>query len=251
MKLKIKKIGNPENPPMLFLHGFMGRGSDWTDIANSFSKNYHCLLLDLPGHGDSPIEVTNFNELGDIILKSIGTQKKITIMGYSMGGRIALYLILTYPHLFEKAIIESASPGIKSKEEREIRYQKDLNLLKDVKDLRPFLRAWYDNPLFGALGSIIETLIKKKLENDPKKLQSSLRAFSVGNQPNLWDKLQELSVPTLYISGNEDEKYTKIGQELEGLSLKINREVIQNCAHITHLQNPEKFKSFVNTFLSN
>ncbi|RLA62938.1 MAG: 2-succinyl-6-hydroxy-2,4-cyclohexadiene-1-carboxylate synthase [Epsilonproteobacteria bacterium] len=250
MKLDIKNIGNPKNPPILFLHGFMGKGSDWSKLATELSQNYYCHLIDLPGHGKSTAEVENLKDLTRLILDSLSPKKKLTIIGYSMGGRIALYMILTFPELFNKAIIESASPGIKNIKERETRYQSDLNLLSDIKSFRSFLNSWYENPLFGDLTGLKETLIEEKLENDPEKLKSALKFLSVGNQPNLWEMIKKLSVPTLYISGDRDKKYSQIGEELTELSPMITKKVIKNAAHITHLQNPKEFNTQVALFLS-
>jgi 2-succinyl-6-hydroxy-2,4-cyclohexadiene-1-carboxylate synthase len=231
----------------------MGRGSDWQDLATDLSKDYYCLLLDLPGHGNSPIGNTKtFHDVAELIIKSIDDlEKKIDVVGYSMGGRIAFYLILKFPHLFNRAIIESASPGIKSEKDKRDRYQKDLALLKDLKskeEMISFLKKWYTNPLFGKISKT--TLIEKKSANNPQILNKAQALLSVGNQPSLWKELENLKIPTLYLSGQRDEKYTKIGNEIAKLSPLIITYVFKDCAHITHLENPDKFRLEIESFLS-
>ena len=168
-----------------------------------------------------------------------------------MGGRMGLYLILKFPHLFKRAIIESAGPGIKSSKERVIRFNKDLTLLKDLKskeEMTSFLNKWYESPLFGKISK--KTLIESKSANNPQILNKAIALLSVGNQPSLWEGLEDLKIPTLYLSGQDDEKYTEIGKEIVKLSPLINTSVFENCAHLTHLENPELFKSEVTSFLS-
>ncbi|TDJ05066.1 MAG: 2-succinyl-6-hydroxy-2,4-cyclohexadiene-1-carboxylate synthase [Deltaproteobacteria bacterium] len=253
MLLHIKKLGNPKSPPILFLHGFMGQGSDWTDLAQDLSKDYYCLLLDLPGHGDSPsFDLKSFKEAAQLIIDSISDLgEKFNLIGYSMGGRMGLYLILNFPHLFNKAIIESSSPGIKDDQEREIRFQQDRSIFENVNSqdkFISFLKRWYKNPLFGKIQR--GPLIEKKTLNDPQKLRKAINLLSVGNQPSLWEKIKELEVPTLYLSGQEDKKYTGIGKEVVKLSPIMNLSVFKNTGHITHLENPIEFGSKVKSFLS-
>ena len=45
--------GHPERPTVLFLHGFLGSSADWNDVVAALEKDFYCLVVDLPGHGDS------------------------------------------------------------------------------------------------------------------------------------------------------------------------------------------------------
>ena len=250
MKLNIKKIGESHNPPFIFLHGLMGEGEDWYELAKYFSDKYYCLLVDLPGHGKSTSEVSGFKALAKLILDSVNQNDKLNVIGYSMGGRVALYLILNFPNLFNKAVIESASPGIQSQNEREKRYKSDLDLFSNIRGFRSFLEEWYENPIFGDLKGLKEPIIERKLENDPIRLKKTIKALSVGIQPNFWERIKKLKVPTLYLSGEKDLKYTQIGKDLAKLSPAITNKVINNSGHITHLQNKKEFKSQIENYLN-
>lgn len=70
------------------------------------------------------------------------------LAGYSMGGRIALYLALRFPNLFRKTVIISASPGLKTEEERQTRKESDERLALNIEEnFESFLREWYSQPL--------------------------------------------------------------------------------------------------------
>lgn len=92
---------------LVFLHGFLGTGEDWITIMKTFSGSARCISIDLPGHGKSIIHgVKSSGEepwpsleiIADILHKLIHqvTPVKVTLVGYSMGARIALYLALRF-----------------------------------------------------------------------------------------------------------------------------------------------------------
>ena len=108
---------------LLFLHGFMGSGQDWAETVEAF-PDYRCILVDLPGHGLSagcppglyPMPQAALALLA--VLDGLGVEACVPV-GYSMGGRLALYLALTHPDRCRAVVLESGSPGLASERERE------------------------------------------------------------------------------------------------------------------------------------
>ncbi|CAN0017735.1 unnamed protein product, partial [Heterosigma akashiwo] len=128
--------GSRENPPLLLLHGFMGCKQDWEPFIKLLMNQFCCILIDLPGHGLPP-KICVFPCIHTILLKntiqlyrvleSLGITQ-CCVVGYSMGGRLGLFLAKTYPNIFICASIISANPGIQSLIEKERRWESDLNL---------------------------------------------------------------------------------------------------------------------------
>ena len=121
--------GDPSHPPLLLLHGFMGSSQDFAALLPSLAKHFYCILPDLPGHGET-LTITGFYTFEHTaqallaLLDHLGISQS-HLLGYSMGGRLALYLVCYFPERFRRVVLESASPGLKTVNERQERVKKD------------------------------------------------------------------------------------------------------------------------------
>jgi len=247
------------------LHGFMGRGEDWKAVAESITPAVRCLCPDLPGHGaqryDIPNATTGITDIAAALIEyldgsGIGT---CTLIGYSMGGRIALHTALHYPNRISRLVLVSTSPGLRTEPERTSRFEQDQRLQQELADMgdesaefEAFLRRWYQQPLFSELAkkpALLEPLIQCRMKNNPPALSASLRALSVASQPDCWKELQQLGMPTLVVVGKKDEKYCRIGNKMAALFPKGRLEIIEGCSHSPHVESPEQFIAIMNSFL--
>jgi 2-succinyl-6-hydroxy-2,4-cyclohexadiene-1-carboxylate synthase len=204
------------------LHGFLGDPSDW-ELGGGDAIDALSLLTCLEA---CP---TSFHEAVLAITPQI--PKGATLLGYSMGARVALYMALYFPQNVSRLVMISGSPGIENDVDRQDRYRKDL-ALADRMETQPwpeFLREWYQQPLFEPFrsSSYFETVFKKRLAQDPHQMAQVLRVLSVGNQPSLWGRLPELTIPVTLVSGQLDAKYTQISQKM-----------VQLCPHFRWIQVP-------------
>ena len=100
---------------LVFLHGFLGTGKDWLPIMHTLSMSYKCVSIDLPGHGKTTISGEEMTEpsyyetseaLDSLSMENVAqalsslcgclSKKKVILIGYSMGARIALYMALRF-----------------------------------------------------------------------------------------------------------------------------------------------------------
>lgn len=84
---------------LVFIHGFLGCGDDWQQIVDVLSSDFQCLTLDLPGHGKSQhIEVEGFDDTAAYIIQTISAHINgpFWLVGYSLGGRLSMYLAAMY-----------------------------------------------------------------------------------------------------------------------------------------------------------
>ncbi|MDR0960847.1 MAG: alpha/beta fold hydrolase [Propionibacteriaceae bacterium] len=101
-------------PEVVFLHGLFGRGRNWTTIAQGISPS-SSLLIDLPNHGWSPW-TTQFSYTGmadavaDVLRSRDCPRSPITLVGHSMGGKVAMLVALRYPELVERLVVEDIAP---------------------------------------------------------------------------------------------------------------------------------------------
>ena len=244
--------GNRHDPPLIFLHGFMGISSDWLEITERFESEYYCILPDLPGHGKSVTgtmaEPLNFDfvSLGLVTLMEDLQLTSAGLIGYSMGGRVALYAATRYPERFDALVLEGANPGLQDNKERGDRRVVDEGRAREIEKvgIAGYADIWYEADLFQTLKRHPEKLKKIKSlrkNNDTAWMAKVLRELSLGTQPPLWDKLDALNMPVLLIAGDLDHKYKQIVYQMKDCLKDSRVNLIPETGHNTHVEAPEKF----------
>lgn len=252
--------GDARSPTILFLHGFMGSAADWEDVTAALRGDNRCLAVDLPGHGDTlglPPETYSVEGAARALLDLLDELEivRLVLAGYSMGGRLALYLALRHPELCAGLFLESSSPGIEDASEREARRRSDeaKAVRLESGDFETFLRDWYSQSLFASLSRDEERLqktIEARLRNDPKELARSLCRMSTGRQPSLWGELASLQAPAIAVAGELDEKYVCISRRMASLSPRMRDAVVPGVGHNVRLEAPEAYLALLRRFLS-
>lgn len=249
--------GRSERPTLLWLHGFMGSASDWSELVNDHFKDYHNILADLPGHGESTLSAKeSYPSLANDLfyqLSSAGIDNFVPI-GYSMGGRFALHFQKRYPCHIPGLIGISTGPGLKTEPERTERSAADEALISRMKESRlpGFLDSWYRLPLFQSIYEnkpLLEELIRTRADNDPEQLALALRLLGNGALYSLWDYLPDLDIPILLLSGGLDSKYCSINQDMITLLPKGEHEIIEDGDHAFHLEKPLETAILIRNFL--
>lgn len=260
MPLHISTIGDPSLPRIVFLHGFLGSGSDWLPLARQLEKEYCSILVDLPGHGETGISATAdpdlfFKETVDALAAELtrSPSPPSLLVGYSMGGRVALALALRHPHLFTKAVIVSASPGLRTEEEQISRRESDEGIARKIeRNFDGFIHAWYDQPLFATLKNhpLFHEIEHERKINNPGNLAAALRLLGTGRQPSFWDALPANRMPIQFFAGEKDPKYVEIGHQMVNLCPESSLEIFPGCGHTLHIENRELFLDRLKTFFN-
>ncbi|HEX6710840.1 MAG TPA: 2-succinyl-6-hydroxy-2,4-cyclohexadiene-1-carboxylate synthase [Rubrobacter sp.] len=258
--LNFEVSGDRRSPAVIFLHGFMGSSADWRDVTAALADRNFCIAVDIPGQGASlslmPEAYTIEGAARAVILTldELGVERPV-IVGYSMGGRLALYLALRYPERCAGLFLESASPGLESAERRTARREADDERAKRLEsgDFEEFLEDWYRQPLFAPLArdeKLLRRTIEARRRNEPVELAQSLRGMGAGSQPSLWGELGRLDVPTLAIAGGLDEKYAGISSRMASFSPWVKSVVVPEAGHIVHAEAPAAYLSLLERFLN-
>jgi len=235
---------------VVFLHGFAGSADDWSLIMEHGAGHFESYAIDLPGHGGSvhldESDAYTFAGAARVVVESIQhvASGPVHLVGYSMGGRLALYVALQKPTLFASLVAESATAGIQDSNERKQRTQTDATLAKRILEtpLENFFREWYTQALFTSLSDEQrEKMISVRQRNDPTELARSLEGLSVGAQPSLWDRLPELEIPATFIAGSTDEKYVNLAARMADLCKRGQSAIVPNAGHNVHVEQPDAF----------
>ncbi|QQZ10535.1 2-succinyl-6-hydroxy-2,4-cyclohexadiene-1-carboxylate synthase [Heyndrickxia vini] len=254
-------IGKGE--PVIMLHGFTGDMTSWDGINPYLKEKNQLILIDILGHGKTeiPINIDRFHiekvakDIRDILLHL--KINKTNILGYSMGGRLALTFTFLYPKMVNKLILESASPGIETEEGRKLRRENDEKLANKIMDegVESFVHFWTNIPLFNSQKrldhSIQEKVKQQRLQNAPIGLANSLKGMGTGKMPSLWDRLHQLDIPVLILSGSLDEKYCDIGKKMKSNLPHVMHYIFEDIGHAIHVEDSQKFGTIIMEFLSN
>lgn len=244
--------------PLVMLHGFSESMNTFRSIN---SEEYQVIYIDLIGHGktDSPKEIKYYNLhhlLKDInfIINRI-TKEKYVIYGYSMGGRIALAYSFIYSSEIKGLILESASYGETDLIKRKNRRLSDYRLAKKIESngIKWFVDYWTNIPIFDSQKFLDEETRNEirdlKFNNNINGLTKSLIGFSQGRLPALKEKIPEIKIKTLYISGELDSKYTSMGQEFKKMNSDITHKIVKSAGHNVHIERPYEVKKIINKFI--
>ena len=251
--------GDHLSPAVLFLHGFMGSSADWRQVMGTMGDRAYCIAVDLPGHGTSPglaAEAYTIEGCARVVVNTLDLLEveHPVIVGYSMGGRLALYLALRYPERCAGLFLESASPGLENPGERAARRAADESKAKRLEsgDFEVFLRDWYAQPLFASLArdeGLLWRTIEARRRNDPGELARSLRGMGTGSQPSLWGELEGLAVPALAVAGELDDKYAAISSRMAGINPRIESVVVPGAGHTVRAETPAGYASVLRRFV--
>jgi 2-succinyl-6-hydroxy-2,4-cyclohexadiene-1-carboxylate synthase len=249
-------------PPLVLLHGFTGSAATWARLVRAADERFSTIALDLLGHGrsDAPADPGRYaieRGAADVIavLDRLGVGRA-GVLGYSMGGRLALYLATAAPERVAALVVESASPGIGEDAARRARAAQDAALAESIErdGVRAFADRWERQPLFATQlrlpAADREGVRAERLTHPARGLAGSLRGMGQGAQPALHDRLTGLRVPALIVAGALDAAYCRIARDMAGAIPAARLAVVPEAGHAVHLEQPDAFHGIVLEFLS-
>jgi 2-succinyl-6-hydroxy-2,4-cyclohexadiene-1-carboxylate synthase len=235
------------NAKVYCLHGFLGLPSDW-DFLDA-PKEASLQKVDIfkvlsPSTGASMMDWAEaFNDQ-----LSKNSEKRV-LLGYSMGGRLALHSLVRNPSLFAGAVIVSANPS-PLPEERKSRIAADETWAERFENepWESVVSAWESHPVFG--GKPIPFL---RRESDLRRadLAGALRAWSLAHQESLTPRLSQIEVPVLWITGEQDSRYQEIAKRVRSQTAGAPIEFVSipDSGHRVPWEQTEAFETHFSSFL--
>ncbi len=227
---------------VVLLHGFTHTGASWDPVVAALGESYRALAPDIRGHGSAaerePVAL-------EAVLEDLAAlaPPRFTLVGYSMGGRIALHAALA-PALearIARLVLIGASPGIADRAEREERAADDERLADeaDRMTIERFAERWGQTPvLAGQPPEVAAAVHADRLRNQSAGLARALRGLGTGALPSLWHRLPEVRPPVTLIVGERDAKFTATGTEMARGLRDAQVAVIPGAGHAVHLEAP-------------
>lgn len=261
-RLHVEVTGRVDpDPTVLFLHGLAGTGDDWHPLLESFLSPWRRVTLDLPGHGRSDVPRDarryHFPSVTDALAQTathLGTARPLWV-GYSLGARLLLHLVLRHPHCVGALILVSPHPGISGASERTARADQDESdaRLLETEGLDAFFQRWHARPVFATRRAHAEAwgeeTERKRVTNHPLGLAHSLRGLGLGAQTDLLPELARVSIPVLLVVGEQDAPYVEQAHRIQATLPDVSLAVIPGAGHGPHLESPDACRAAIDPFL--
>jgi 2-succinyl-6-hydroxy-2,4-cyclohexadiene-1-carboxylate synthase len=216
------------------LHGFLGRPSDWAFLP------FEHRAPDLFDHPEPslPLQAARLNAIthdGDVLI------------GYSMGGRLALHALLAADRpQYAAAVIVSTGVGISDADQRADRLRRDALWAQrfETDPWSEVVRDWNAQPVFG--GHEVE---RSEGDFDRHALGAVMRGWSPAAHPDLGSRIADLDVPILWIAGESDAPYAAIAERAAASNARITATIVQGAGHRVPWEASDEFVALVSSFL--
>lgn len=168
------------------------------------------------------------------LIRDIKTDDRV-LLGYSMGGRLALQALIEGA-AFDRAVIVSA--GLNLEEGRDERKARDETWARRFESdpWKDVMRDWNAQPVFG--GHVVERVER---DHDRRELARQLRENSPGVLLPLAPRLHEIKIPVLWIAGERDQKYVDVGRRAVSLLPNAELWICPNAGHRVPWEQPQAF----------
>lgn len=227
---------------MLFVPGFMQRGHAWRATAERLGTRYRSVCLD---HRSS----TFAGRVEEIVAL---LEPNPVLVGYSMGGRLALHVALRRPAGIGALVLVGASAGIEDEALRAERREADERLAGWIerRSIEEVVDAWERLPVFASQSpELREALRPGRLSHDPAELAALLRTAGQGVLPPVWDRLGEVDRPVLLVAGEADDAYVQEVYSMQPLFPRASARLVPGAGHAPQLEAPDAFAAILGEFL--
>ena len=249
VRLNYEVIG--EGTPVTLLHGFTQSARSWHEVISKMPPEWQWVLPDLRGHGDTSVRPGAPHTMDacaadlEMLWDHLGIART-HLVGYSMGGRLALHVAATQPQRILSLLTIGAHAGLEE-DARDGRRRGDEALAQRIEDdgLEAFVNYWSSLPLFAGLErrgpSFLAQVHAERMNNRVAGLAESLRGMGAGAMRPVWDDLSHVSCQCTFVAGQLDHGYVASARRL-ATSVPNGRVVIvQRAGHTVHQERPEAF----------
>lgn len=236
-----------DGSPVAFIHGFTQTSQSWLPVLTQMRLPLMAQLIDAPGHGESSDARRSLQQIG---LDIVDTMRPGTLVGYSMGARMALHAAITGSDVINSLCLISGTAGIEDERERATRRNNDDALADKIEKIgiEAFVHEWLQQPIFSSLDDA-KAQRDDRMRNTASGLADSLRYAGTGTQDSLWQKLSSITIPVLLIAGEKDTKFVDIARRMSAALPQSDLHIMKNVGHTAHLEDPAQFTSIFEHWL--
>ncbi|HKC20855.1 MAG TPA: 2-succinyl-6-hydroxy-2,4-cyclohexadiene-1-carboxylate synthase [Candidatus Dormibacteraeota bacterium] len=240
-----------DGPPVTLLHGFTQSGRSWRELIAHMPEGWKWIVPDLRGHGQTVTSAGAPCSMDACTDDLVALWEELDVgrthlVGYSMGGRLALHVATRRPERLLSLLTVGAHAGLDD-DARAGRRQGDEALAERIeKDgIESFVDYWASLPLFAGVQrrgeGYVAQLRAERLQNHTAGLACSLRDMGAGVMEPVWGDLPRVKVPCTFVAGQLDHGYVASARRLAASVPQGRVEILPRAGHAAHLERPDAF----------
>jgi 2-succinyl-6-hydroxy-2,4-cyclohexadiene-1-carboxylate synthase len=240
-----------EGPPVTLLHGFTQSGRSWRELISHMPEGWKWIVPDLRGHGQtvtSPGAQCSMQACTEdlVALWEELDLGRTHLVGYSMGGRLALHVAARRPERLLSLVTIGAHAGLEE-DARAGRSAGDEALAERIENdgLESFVDYWGSLSLFAGLRrrgeGYLAQLRADRMQNHVAGLACSLRGMGAGVMEPVWGDLGRVNVPCTFVAGQLDHGYVASARRLAATVPNGQVEIVPRAGHAVHQERPDAF----------
>lgn len=245
---------NPHAKNIILLHGVFGQARNLGTLQRALCPYYNCYAFDMRSHGKSAHAPLSYPEMAQDVLETIDSLglEKISLIGHSMGGKVAMATALYAPARIEKLLVADIAPTPTHYGQNELAQKLSsliLPRLENRKDIHHYLLSMIENADIASLiGQHIQTGNPAKWTIGIKDIAQSFENIEGWDLPPSFN--QQWNGPALFIRGGNSPYITQKQEEvIKRLFPQAKIETISGAGHWVHAEKPEEFCKIMLDFL--
>lgn len=228
--------------PLFALHGFAGSPASFDPLCE---RGFHVVAPSLAGHAPDRVEPRPFAaEVRRLAELARAAAPRVALLGYSMGGRLALGLLEQLAPHIAFAVVIGAELGLEPDERAkrlELDHARAASLRRE--GVHGFMDAWEAEPLFATQRTLpFATRERRRAErraHDGPRLAAALELCSPGAMPDMRPAVAAFDAPIVFVAGTEDPKFAALAVEGAQLAPRGRALLVPGAGHDVLLEAPD------------
>ena len=263
VEMAVTEFGQPAGVPVIVLHGFTGSAQAMDPLTERLASRLPARIIcpDLVGHGRSEVsddlDLYRVEAMAEQVAGLADALDCVTfhLVGYSMGGRVALTLGCSASPRLRSLTLIGASAGIADPEQRQRRAVTDSVLAERLlDDFAAFVDQWMADPLFAGQAALGEGHLlaarSQRLASNPQGLARSLMAGGTGAMEPMHGCLGSCDTPVQLLVGAYDAKFCEIAEQLAAGLPRAGVSRIDGAGHAAHIEQPDAAAAAIAEFIA-
>ncbi|MFI8685909.1 alpha/beta fold hydrolase [Rossellomorea sp. NPDC077527] len=218
-----------------FLHGFMGTGeTHFSNQVSSLGDGYEAILIDLPGHGNSPVEASDnyFEDALKYVISQMKQEGEVFLVGLSLGASLAIHIALREPELVKGIVLTGYSPYIPEEliSVMEKQYEFFLNIEENDKETAEYFMSLHGDKWHKTLKKVLYQMTYKYPSATPEEIKS-------------------IRVPMLILNGSNEMHEVEAAAYMKKLNNDIRVGLVPDTGHTVNIEEPAIYNKILTTFL--
>jgi pimeloyl-ACP methyl ester carboxylesterase len=240
--------------PIILIHGVGLDHTMWNYQIDSLANNYRIIAYDMIGHGESAkpkenYKLINFVEQLSVLMDGLEIDKT-HIIGFSMGGMVAQLFGILNPERVKSLCFMSAVANRTIQQQQAVLDRvKQVECYGHLTTIDAAISRWFNESYYDEHPEIINSIKHRLSTNDPAAYLKAYTVFATADQ-ELWGKLDQISSPTLIMTGEKDiGSSPEMAHQMHTRIKNSELVIVPSIRHMLPIEGEEIVNQILHTFL--